>query len=71
MTTLVGRRVTRAGGVRAIHPPLRCPYCNRILETWCSAKRVWRLGNVLTIELHRTICRRPECKAHAARDGWL
>lgn len=70
MTTLVGRRVTRAGGIRAIHPPLRCPYCNRILEAWCAARKVHRWGPV-TIEITRAICRRPECRAHAARDGWV
>jgi len=58
------------GGVRPIVPARRCRYCNKVLDRYCKAKRVWNLGPV-RIEGYILICRSSECAERARRDGWL
>ena len=62
--------VKRSGGVRWISPPMRCPYCGRVLDTWCKARKVRRWGPV-QFDLIKTICRSARCSAQARKDGYL
>ena len=58
------------GGVRPIVPARRCRYCNKKLDRYCKAKKVWNIGPV-RVDVYILICRTNGCRERAAMDGWL
>ena len=58
------------GGVRPIVPARRCRYCNKVLDLYCKAIKVWNIGPV-ELEVCILICRTSKCRQRAAMDGWL